>query len=202
MTFDDKLTRRDAAWMISQAAATAGGAAFFADWLHAAPDTSVHRHGSPAPPEPDRWTNYQPKFFAPADFASLGAFTEILIPTDATPGAREAHCAPFIDFVVSAATEYAPDMQTSWREAMDWLRASGFASMSASDRLALVTAMAAPERDPKLHHDGFKSYRVLKEMTVRAYYTSRPGLIDELEYQGMAYLTAFPGCDHPEHWKV
>jgi hypothetical protein len=29
-------------------------------------------------------------------------------------------------------------------------------------------------------------------MTVRAFYTSRIGLIDVLEYQGLAYLSEFP----------
>jgi hypothetical protein len=39
-------------------------------------------------------------------------------------------------------------------------------------------------------------------MTVRAFYTSRVGLIDVLEYQGIAYLTEFPACTHPEHLNV
>jgi len=39
-------------------------------------------------------------------------------------------------------------------------------------------------------------------MTVRAFYTSRVGLIDVLEYKGNTYLTEFPGCAHPEHHKV
>ena len=51
-------------------------------------------------------------------------------------------------------------------------------------------------------HDGFATYSLIKEMTVRAFYTSRAGLVDALEYQGIAYLTEFPGCTHPEHKHV
>ena len=59
--------------------------------------------------------DYQPKFFDSEDFAALEAFTEILIPTDETPGAREARCAQFIDFVLASSDE-AP--RKEWREAM------------------------------------------------------------------------------------
>jgi hypothetical protein len=45
-------------------------------------------------------------------------------------------------------------------------------------------------------------YRLIKEMAVHAFYTSRVGLVDVLEYKGLAYLTEFPGCNHPEHHTV
>ena len=130
------MTRRDAAWAMLRAAAV---------WLAARSSSAVgcvllricshnaHAHNaiSHAPPEPDRWTSYKPKFFSPEDFRNLDAFTAILIPTDETPGAREAHVTAFIDFVVNAAAEYAPEMQNDWRNAMDWLRARHFAELPA-----------------------------------------------------------------------
>lgn len=188
------ITRRDAAWLVTRAATAVGGVSFLSDWLEAA-----HPGHSSAPPEPDRWSAYRPAFFSPTDFRSLDAYTAILIPTDSTPGAREAHVAPFIDFVVNASSEYAPEVQAEWRHAMAWLAAHNFAGVSAEEQLALVRAMAAPERDPSQPHDGFPVYRLIKEMTVRAFYTSRAGLVDTLEYKGNAYLTAFPSCGHPEH---
>ncbi len=62
--------------------------------------------------------------------------------------------------------------------------------------------MSEPEIDRSKKHDGFPVYRLIKEITVRAYYTSRAGLVDALEYKGNAYLTEFPGCTHAEHRKV
>ena len=61
--------------------------------------------------------NYKPKFFAADDFEALRAFTEILIPTDETPGAREAYCAHYIDFVLQCADSM-PGYQKQWRDAM------------------------------------------------------------------------------------
>ena len=194
-----EITRRDAAWLVARAATAAGGVSFLSDWLDAAQTAAAHATHSSAPPEPDRWSAYRPQFFSPADFRSLDAFTAILIPTDATPGAREAHVAPFIDFVVNVASEYAPEVQTEWRHAMAWLASQNFADASPGEQLALVRDMAAPERDPSKPHDGFPIYRLIKEMTVRAFYTSRAGLVDTLEYKGNAYLTAFPACSHPGH---
>jgi hypothetical protein len=193
------VTRRDAAWAIARAAAVASGGEFFGEWMRAA---ETHSHSSFAPPEPDRWTNYQPKFFSAPEFKTLDTFTAILIPSDETPGAREAHVAPFIDFVVNAAAEYAPPMQAQWRDAMGWLGANKFSELPEKEQVALVEAMAAPERDRAAQHPGFATYRLIKEMTVRAYYTSRAGLVDELDYKGFAYLKEFPACNHPEHRKV
>jgi hypothetical protein len=192
---ESELTRRDAAWLMARVA----GSALFASWLRAASDPHLHSH---APPDPHDWSKYRPQFFSADEFATLDAFTAILIPSDGSPGARDAFVAPFIDFVVQAASEFAPEMQTRWKEAVRLLVSQNFAQLPPAEQLALVRRMAAPEEDPSQKHPGFATYRLIKEMTVHAFYTSRPGLIDALEYQGLAYLTEFPACDHPEHHRV
>lgn len=194
------MTRRDLMAVTGRVMAAVGGQEFMADWLRAAEE---HNHGkSAAPPEPDRWTNYQPQFFSAGEFAMLQAYSEILIPTDETPGAREAHVAHYIDFVVNAAKEEAPEMQKPWRTAMTWLTEHKFSELAAAEKLALVKRMAAPERDRAIRHDGYATYQVIKQMTVLAFYTSRAGLVEDLQYQGNAYLTEFPACNHPEHRRV
>jgi hypothetical protein len=195
---DSSMTRRNANWLIARAAATAGAVSFLAPWLAA---QQIHRH-SPAPADPHDWEAYRPKFFLVEEYAWLETFTAILIPTDETPGALEAHVASFIDFVVNAAAEFAPEVQTEWRAAMQWLRLVDFGQLSNQQQLALITAAAEPELDHTAQHPGFATYKLIKEMTVRAFYTSRVGLVDVLEYQGIAYLTEFPACTHPEHRSV
>jgi hypothetical protein len=192
------MTRRDANWLIARAMTTAAAAPFLTPWLAAG---ESHRHDA-APADPHDWSNYRPKFFSAEEHEWLDEFTAILIPTDETPGARDAHVASFIDFVVNAAAEFAPEMQGQWRDAMNWLRSAGFAAASVEQRLALVTAAGAPEFDHTATHPGFATYQLIKEMTVRAFYTSRVGLVDVLQYQGIAYLTEFPACTHPEHQRV
>lgn len=132
----------------------------------------------------------------------LDAFTSILIPSDDTPGAREAHVPAFIDFVVNAAAEYAPETQTHWREAMRWLADHKFGALDTRAQVELIRQMAEPEQNDSRQHPGFSTYHLIKGMTVHAFYTSRAGLVDVLEYKGLAYLTEFPGCDHPEHQQV
>lgn len=199
------MTRRDASWAILKTATVAGGPEFFSAWTRAAEavTTHDHAHASSAPPDPHDWKAYQPKFFSNEEFRNLETFSATLIPTDDTPGAREAFVAPFVDFVVHAAAEYAPDMQQHWRKAMDWLRSQGFLEMPPEQQAQFVERISAPERDSsKLRGDGFKTYLLIKEMTVHAFYTSRVGLVEALEYKGLAYLTEFPACTHPEHHRV
>ncbi|MGI8962386.1 MAG: gluconate 2-dehydrogenase subunit 3 family protein [Bryobacteraceae bacterium] len=195
------MTRRDAAWAILRAAAVVGGQEFFSDWMRSAQAVShsPHTHASHAPPEPDRWTSYKPKFFSAEDFRNLDAFTSILIPTDETPGAREAHVTAFIDFVANAAAEYAPEMQDEWRNAVNWLHTRHFADLPSGEQRSLLQRMSEGEHDVANTQPGWPVYRLIKEMTVHAFYTSRVGLVDVLGYKGFAYLTEFPGCHHPEH---
>jgi hypothetical protein len=194
------LSRRDLLEMAARAAALPGATAFFSTWLHA--DAGAQHSGFAPPPEPPLLRDYQPVFFDRADFDALRAFTEILIPTDDTPGAREAHCAHFIDFVLQASTEAAPDVVRHWRDAMGALRQAGFHAADATGRAALVEAISVPERDSAATHSAYTAYRLIKQQTAFAFYTSRAGTIDTLDYRGNSYNAEFPACDHPEHQTV
>jgi hypothetical protein len=85
---------------------------------------------------------------------------------------------------------------------MDWLRARHFAELPAAEQLSLVQRISEGEQGSADRQDGFPVYRLIKEMAVHAFYTSRVGLVDVLEYKGLAYLSEFPGCNHPEHHTV
>jgi hypothetical protein len=196
------MTRRDLGWVAAKVFAVAGGSEFFASWLRAAEMAHAHGGNSAAPPEPDRWKNYRPKFFSAAEFSMLDIYTDILIPSDDTPGARAAHVAPYIDYLVNAAAEYAPEMQSHWRGAMGWLTSKNFQQLSREQQLDLIRQSSGPEHNHAIHHEGYASYRLIKDAAVHAFFTSRVGLIDVLEYKGLAYLTTFPACEHPEHRKA
>ena len=176
------LERRRFMRLAAAAAALPGAAAFLGPWLEAA-----------------QAGGYEPKFFDKDDFAALEAFTEILIPSDETPGAREARCAQFIDFLLQASSKVDPNAARQWRAAMQALRDAGFHAADAHGRDALVAAMARPERERGATHPAYFAYRLIKQQNTFAFYTSRQGLIDCLEYKGNSYNAAFPACDHPEH---
>jgi hypothetical protein len=191
------MTRRELLGLVASALALPGAADFFGTWLTAA--QQPQHHGGWQPPEPPLLRDYQPKFFDAADFGVLRAFTEILIPTDETPGAREARCAHFIDFVLQASGE---GSAKEWREAMRALRASGFYTADTAARLALVDAMSKPERERGATHPAYSAYRLIKQQTVFAFYTSRAGMIEALDYKGNSYNVTFPACEHEEHRRV
>lgn len=188
------LTRRDLLELAVRAAALPGSASFFSAWLQAG--QAHHAPASYAPAQPPFLRDYKPTFFAPDDFQALQSFTEILIPTDDTPGAREALCAHYIDFVLQAA---APDMQKQWNDAMAALRQAGFHASDLKGRLALVTAMARPERDRSATHPLYPVFRLIKQQNTFAFYTSRAGMIETLDYRGNSFNASFPACTHPEH---
>jgi hypothetical protein len=146
-------------------------------------------------------TDYKPKFFSSEDFEALQAFTEILIPTDETPGAREANCAQYIDFVLSESSEV-PITQTRWRDAMQAIRKTGFHTATPARRLELVTEMSLSETDPNSQHPAHVAYQLIKQQTAFAFYTSRQGTIDTLNYKGSSYNAVFPACTHPEHQRL
>jgi Gluconate 2-dehydrogenase subunit 3 len=187
--------------MAMRAAALPGGAQFFAAWLRAADDHPQHPAASSAPPESPLLRDYKPQFFGPEDFEALEAFTGILIPTDDTPGAREARCAHFIDFVLHA-SDSVPATQKQWRDALAALKQAGFHAADAKGRAALVAEIAKPERDPSASHPAYAAYRLIKQQNAFAFYTSRAGMIEALEYKGNSFNTSFPACNHPEHHQV
>ena len=182
--------------MALRAAALPGAAQFFSAWFHAG---RAAQRASQAPPQPPFLRDYKPRFFSPEDFQALQSFTEILIPTDDTPGAREAQCAHYIDFVLQAAE---PGMQKQWSDAMTALNRAGFHAADPGRRLAMITDMAKPESDRAASHPLYGVFRLIKQQNTFAFYTSRAGMIDALDYRGNTFNAVFPACDHPEHQRV
>ena len=183
-----------AAWLPSGLAATAAGASTKGSMTEM-------RHLPVPNAEP-----YVPSFFKPDEFKAIESLTELIMPSDETPGAKEAQVACYIDFVVSAAAEFEPSLPLEWTQGLKLLDSLSrekyqrtFHEISTADQETLLMAMSLPEREPGTTHAGFKFYRLVKDMTVEGFYTSRVGLIDVLGYKGLAFLSEFPGCTHPEH---
>ena len=208
-----EFSRRAALKYLGALAATAAGRDFLAAWL---PLPVVHADDQKdllaihathhASPDPEGSGPYKPQFFKPDQFHTVELLTEMIIPTDDQPGAKEAKVADYIDFVVFSAAQFEPSLQREWTEGVALLDRESqkqfgkpFRLAPEAGRLALLTEMSAPEHDANAHHDGYSFFRLVKDMTVEGFYTSKIGLIDVLNYQGMNYFADFPGCTHPEH---
>ena len=140
------------------------------------------------------------KFLTAAEFAMLDELTELIIPADDhSPGARAGAVAAYIDGRLAESLE--PDWQAKWRsglQAVDGLsrelNAKPFLEATSDQRVAVLTRMAAAERDPKTEPERF--FGQLKGWTVRGYYTSKIGIHLDQEYKGNVYQRGeFAGYD-------
>jgi hypothetical protein len=208
---DKFIARRTALKYFGLLSSTAAGREFLAGWLLSAAaaqpqDKAAKHEHHPSLVAPDLAKSYVAQYFKAAEFETVEILTEMIIPADDKPGAKDARVVNYIDFIVFSAAEHQPSLQREWSEGLALLdRASqekygnSFRQIHASERENLLMEMSLPERDPNAHHPGFAFYRLVKEMTVEGFYTSPAGLLEALEYKGLDYLSEFPGCTHPEH---
>jgi hypothetical protein len=139
------------------------------------------------------------RFFTPAEFALVDELSEIIIPADEhSPGARAARVAVYIDNELADAFEEAP--RTQWREGLRLVNtlATGMhgkplVDLAPEQRVAVVTRLA--EGEPKFTTPEGKFFGELKRRVAYAYYTSKIGIHDEMEYKGNTLLQEFVGTD-------
>jgi hypothetical protein len=139
-----------------------------------------------------------PLFFTAQEFAMVDELTELIIPTDDhSPGARAAGCAAFIDSQLAEAWD--PKSKDHWREGLNLVNqlsqemgGKTFMEASTEQRIAVLTRMARIEKPEKPEQQFF---RELKSRTAHAYYTSKIGIHQELEYKGNTYQKEFSGFE-------
>ena len=140
-----------------------------------------------------------PKFFTAAEFAMVDELSELIIPADShSPGARAANVAEYIDARLAEAFE--PQQQEKWRAGLQAVEAlsqkscgRAFLDARPEDRVALLTRMAENETHPKTPEQFF--FVELKAATAHAYYTSKIGIHQEIEYKGNVLLQEFVGYE-------
>jgi gluconate 2-dehydrogenase gamma chain len=210
---DNQISRRGALKYLGLLSASLAGREFLASWLplqgasadgNSAPVTISGMHHQDAEPEPA--AAYAPQFFNAEEFDTVQILTALIIPTDDTPGAKEAQVANYIDFVVFSAAEFEPALQKQWIDGLKFVEresqrqfGKAFRSATEAEQIKLLTKMSPGEQQSAASAEGLEFFSTLKDMTVEGFYTSKIGLIDVLDYQGMNYNADFPGCTHPEH---
>jgi hypothetical protein len=142
----------------------------------------------------------RPRFFTPPELALVDELTEMIIPADArSGGARAAQVAAFIDGRLAEAV-LPPEVEARqrWRDGLARVEAlaremhgGGFLAGTPEQRAAVLTRMAAHEAAPKAPEELF--FRELKGRTIHAYYTSKVGIHDEMEYKGNTLQDEYAG---------
>jgi hypothetical protein len=140
----------------------------------------------------------QPKALTAAQFQSLEALVEMIIPVDErSPGAREARVADYIDLLVS---ELEPHDALRWMGGLAALDAEStarfrapFARVTPAQADEILRDISRNERSPRTPLEEF--FVMAKQATVNGYYTSEIGIHQELRYQGNKFLREFVGCE-------
>ena len=125
--------------------------------------------------------------------------SELIIPADEhSHGARAAKAAEYIDQRLAESPEEEPKRE--WREGLklidqisNEMNGRSFMQSSPEQRIALLERIAQNETNPQKPEEKF--FVELKSRVAHAYYTSKIGIQNELEYKGNTYLREFVGVD-------
>lgn len=146
-----------------------------------------------------------PLFFTKDEFAMLDCLTDLIIPTDAhSPGAQAAGVAAFIDRTTAEAF-LAKDKQT-WRDGLQLVNkmsqesnGAPFLGSTKEQQVALLTKLSQMEKqkdkDAETERPEHQFWGQLKQTTAFAYYSSKIGIHEEMNYRGNVYLREFVGYD-------
>jgi gluconate 2-dehydrogenase gamma chain len=147
---------------------------------------------------------YQPQFFTAPEYAMVERLAEVIIPSDATPGAKEAGVAEFIDFMVFSD----PEQQYPFRLGLIWLNAhcernagGKFMELSREQQTSLLEPLGFKDKARPGEEDGRSFFKLMREFTVTGFYTSEIGF-KELDNPALKFYSESPECPHkgdPEH---
>ena len=147
---------------------------------------------------------YTPRFFTPKEYATVERLTDLIIPSDGSPGAREAGVSEFVDFMVFSD----PAIQYRFRYGLTWLnahaeqlRGKSFCDLSPEDQTEILKHLAYKDKFRPGEAEGREFFKLVREYTIMGFYTSRAGL-EQLDYPGLKFYSESPGCSHgddPEH---
>jgi hypothetical protein len=170
-------------------------------WTFASPQTHAHRK------QPVKsGAVYEPKFFTAPEYDLLLTLSELIIPKDDSPGAREAGVSEFLDFIVYSD----PSLQYPFRSGLKWMNAHShhlygvnFLELGERERTEILRHLAFKDQYRTGEEDGRAFFNLLREYVVIGFYTSQIGM-QEIGYPGLEqYRREMPSCPHaaddPQH---
>lgn len=151
--------------------------------------------------------SYHPQFFTRSEYVEVERLADIIIPSDSTPGAKEAGVAEFIDFMVANT----PDDQYPFRMGLAWLNArsqqlhgKAFVELNPDEQTSFLTPLAFKDKARPGEEDGQRFFLLVRNYTVTGYYTSEIGY-KELDNPALKFYSESPECPHkddPEHRRL
>jgi gluconate 2-dehydrogenase gamma chain len=198
-------------------ASVAGTFPGFCKWAFACGQTHVHE---PAAITQAAKAPYQQQFFSSPDFQMIEHLTDLIIPADDTPGAKQAGVAEFIDFMVASRVPVSPrreirstadalaaghEAQNRFLAGLSWINARSrsqfahdFMACSRDQQTGLLEELAYKAKFQPLTESGREFFQFLRTYTVVGYYTTKIGL-ESIGYPGLRIAwPAMPSCPHPD----
>lgn len=151
-----------------------------------------HHH---TPPEQQA----QPRFFNDADFQTISRIAELIIPETDTPGAIRAGVPSYIDLIIARNT----NQQLLTADGLRWIDAEAnrmaqkrFIELSEAEQLSILEPLCEACDSGKTNPGrSVQFFALIKNLTADGYYTSKIGLMDELQYKGNKVSSSYPSCD-------
>ncbi len=163
---------------------------------------------------------YKPLFLSTDHFRLVEHLAEMIIPADATPGAKDAGVAEFIDFALANrvpvdarsdirstadAIRAGDDGQLRFLGGLNWLNARShsefgheFLDCAADQQKSLLESLAYKAKFKPTTERGREFFQMLRDYTVVGFYTTKIGL-EALGYPGLRTVwPKMPGCTHPD----
>lgn len=135
----------------------------------------------------DQQKPYSPRFFTAAEYATVVALADMIIPRDDRSGsASDAGTAEFIDFIVAEQ----PERRTVMRGGLVWLDTEcrrrfdkAFVSCSDVERRQVLDDIAYPARARRELSHGVAFFTMMRDLVATGFWSSRVG-VDDLGYAG------------------
>jgi hypothetical protein len=144
-----------------------------------------------------------PVALTPAQFDAVATLAELIIPRTDTAGATDADVAGFIDTVLDDAPQAE---RQEFLRGLAWVDdrsrerfGSDFTGARPAQQEALLREIATADDATADDAAGVTFFQAMKQLTVTGYYTSEPGMREELGDTGNLFFADDPGCGHPEH---
>jgi hypothetical protein len=187
------LKRREALQLIGAAPAAALAFTWTTEEAaHAASASAEARQQAAAAGRP-----YERRFFTEAEYATITALADMIIPEDTRSGRASAAGVPeFIDYI----TAEQPVRQTAMRGGLAWLDAEcrrrfdhAFVACTDTERRQVLDDIAWPARArPELNH-GVTFFTTMRDLVASGFWSSKIG-VDDLGYVGNRPVAEWTGA--------
>jgi hypothetical protein len=144
-----------------------------------------------------RSTTFVPRFFTPAELATVTLLGDLIIPKDDRSGsASDAKVPEYMDFLCAESQSTG-----NWvRAGLTWLDAEstkrfqkGFTATTPEQQTAILNDIAWPAKAPEGMQDGVRFFNRFRDFTASGFWSSQMGVKD-LGYMGNTFVREWTGC--------